>query len=103
MRIEESYSFPQEEAQQRVKALVDYWQKKHGLNVNWQGSDAKVTGKVMGVTIDATVSVQPGKVVADGKDPGLMFRGAATSYLKKKFGEYFDPNVTVADLASRSA
>lgn len=103
MRIEESFSFAQEEAQQRVKALVDYWQKKHGLSVSWTGSNAKVTGKVMGVTIDATVTVEPGKVVADGKDPGLMFRGAATSYLKKKFAEYFDPKVTVADLSSRSA
>lgn len=103
MKIEESHSFTPEEAQQRLKLLVDGWQKKYGISANWNGLSVAVNGKAMGVTIDATVKIEASKIIADGKDPGILLRGAATGYLKKKFGEYFDPKVTVADLATRSA
>lgn len=103
MKIEESHSFTPEEAQQRLKLLVDGWQKKYGIQASWSGMSVAVNGKAMGVTIDATVKIEPSKIIADGKDPGILLRGAATGYLKKKFGEYFDPKVTVADLAARSA
>ena len=103
MKIEENHSFTPEEAQQRLKILVDGWQKKYGLQATWSGTSVVVHGKAMGVTIDATVKIEANKIVADGKDPGILLRGAATGYLKKKFVEYFDPKVTVADLAARSA
>jgi len=101
MRIEETHSFTPDEAQQRLKLLVDGWQQKYGLSAKWSESGVAVNGKAMGVTIDANVKLEAGKVVADGKDPGLLLRKAATTYLARKFSEYFDPRVTVADLAAR--
>ena len=103
MRIEENHSLTAEEAQQRLKLLVDGWQKKYGVAAVWSGNSVQVNGKAMGVTIDAKVTVEAGRIVADGKDPGLLLRGAAVGYLKKKFAEYFDPKVTVADLTARQA
>lgn len=103
MRIEESHNFTVDEAQQRLKLLVDGWQKKYGINANWSGSSVTVNGKAMGVTIDATVKIEPNRILAEGKDPGLLLRSAATGYIKKKFAEYFDPKVTLADLSSRQA
>ena len=103
MRIEESHSFTVEEAQQRLKLLVDGWQKKYGVNATWSGSSVTVSGKAMGVTIDATVKVESNRILAEGKDPGLLLRSAATNYIKKKFGEFFDPKVTLADLSARQA
>jgi len=101
MHIEESHSFTVEEAKQRVELLVGGWQKKYGINVSWSDATVTVKGKAMGVTIDATVKVEPSRILAEGKDPGLLMRGAATGYLKRKFAEYFDPKVTLADLAAR--
>jgi hypothetical protein len=103
MRIEENHSFTPDEAQQRLKILVDGWQKKYGVSATWSGNAVQVNGKAMGVTIDAKVTVEAGKIVADGKDPGLLLRGAAVGYLKKKFAEYFDPKTSVSDLASRQS
>jgi len=103
MRIEENHTFTTEEAQQRLKILVDGWQKKYGVSATWSGNAVQVNGKAMGVTIDAKVTIEAKKIVADGKDPGLLLRGAAVGYLKKKFAEYFDPKVTVADLTTRQS
>ncbi len=103
MRIEESHTFTAEEAQKRLKLLVESWEKKVGLNVKWEGPMVKVNGKAMGITIQADVRVEPTRIIAEGADPGMLFRSAAVSYLKRKFGEYFDPKVTLDDLAKRSA
>jgi hypothetical protein len=102
MKLEESHGFPVPEAQERLKLLVENWQRKYGVTATWDGPKVKVLGKAMGVEINALVSIEPNRIVAEGKDPGLLFRSAATGYLKKKFAEYFNPKVTLADLASRS-
>ena len=102
MKIEESHSFTAEEAQARLKLLVESWEKKVGLKATWTGPAVNVAGSAMGVTIAADVRVEPTRIIAEGKDPGLLMRTAATGYLKKKFAEYFDPKVTLADLAKRS-
>lgn len=99
MHIEEAHLFTAEEAQQRLKLLVDSWERKVGLVAKWDGSNVKVNGKAMGVTIQADIHVEAKRIVAEGADPGLLFRSAAIGYIKRKFGEYFDPKVSLADLA----
>jgi hypothetical protein len=101
MKIEESHNFTVDEAQARLKLLVDSWEKKVGLKATWTGPNVNVNGSAMGVTIQADVRIEASRIIAEGKDPGMLMRAAATGYLKKKFAEYFDPKVTLADLAKK--
>jgi hypothetical protein len=103
MKLEESHSLPLEEAQQRLKLLVDHWGKKAPLQVVWNGPAAAVSGKAMGVKIEATIRVEANKIIAEGTDPGLLFRSAAINYLKRKFAEYFDPKVSLASLTQKTS
>lgn len=99
MKLEKPHPFTAEEATQRLKVLVDGWSTRHGVQAAWNGNEVKVSGKAATVAIDATVKVEAGKVVAEGKDPGLIIRKVALAYLDKKFSEYFDPKKSIADLS----
>ncbi len=99
LRIEQPHSVPVEEARERIRALGDYLSKKHGLQVAWQGEDrATISGKYLVVTIQGSVEIQSGKVVFEGKDPGMLWRGKAKDYLQNKLTRYLDPKTPVSDL-----
>ena len=67
------------------------------------GSDdqAKISGKYMIVTIEGTLSLEPGQAKFQGKDPGMLWRGKAQEYLLHKLGKYLDPAVTADALPRR--
>lgn len=101
MRIEQAHSHSPEEAKARIKALGEYFQNKHGIGITWDGEKVRVNGKYMVVTVEGTMSFEPGKVIFDGKDPGFLWRGKAKDYIEGKLRTYLDPKTKVDDLPRR--
>jgi hypothetical protein len=101
IRDEFPHKLSEADVLKRMQLLTGYWQKKHGLTGNWNGSVGKVAGKVMGITFDATITVGPSSVIAEGTDPGFLFRSKAKEYLATKIKQYLDPSATEESLAKR--
>jgi putative polyhydroxyalkanoate system protein len=101
MRIEHRHELPEQEAKQRIEALGDYLANKYGLTVSWNGERASITGRYLIVTIEGTVAISPGKVVFEGKDPGMMWRSKARDYLEHKLSKYLDSKTPVESLPRR--
>jgi len=99
MEIEHKHSFNDGDARERLKALGEYFENKHGLAVKWTSDDrASITGKYLVVSIDGVVELRPGLVHFSGKDPGMLWRGKAKDYLKGKLVKFFDASTPVASL-----
>ena len=99
LEIEHKHSFSMEEARERIVALGEYFQNKHGLTVSWTSDDtAEISGKYMVVTIEGRVEVKADKVSFSGKDPGMLWRGKAKDYLDKKLSKYLDAGSAVDTL-----
>ncbi|MET0344318.1 MAG: polyhydroxyalkanoic acid system family protein [Polyangiales bacterium] len=99
MNIEHRHGFADDEAKTRVQALADYMSTKHGMQVQWLGSDSfRMQGKYKVVGIDATIQLSPGKIAVTGKDPGMLWRGPAKAYIAKKLEQYMDPAVPPNEL-----
>ena len=60
-----TYAFDDEQARARLKALGDYWWKKHGIACEWRGHTVRLVGKKLGVKYDATVTIDEGEVRAE--------------------------------------
>jgi Putative polyhydroxyalkanoic acid system protein (PHA_gran_rgn) len=101
MHIDFPHRLPHEEARTRLQALGDYLNNKHGIGVSWQGDQAHIKGRYMVVSIEGTVSVGPDRVVFEGKDPGMLWRGKAKDYLTHKLGKYLDPATAPDQLPRR--
>ncbi len=102
LRIDYPHSLSTEDARERIRALGEYLSNKHGLNVSWDGDDrARISGKYLVVTIEGSVTLEPGKVSFDGKDPGMLWRGKAKDYLSAKLSKYLNASTPVADLPRR--
>lgn len=100
MKFEVPHSLPKDEAKRRVEALLKYWGGKYGTRAAWQGDGAQVSGKVMGINLDAAFEVTDSGIRGEGTDPGMLLRGQAKSYLTRKFAAVLDPNKSLADLQS---
>lgn len=87
-----------DETRRRLEALGEYLRKKHNIGVRWDGDRAEIKGRYMVVNIEGTVEVQEGKVVFDGKDPGMLWRNKARDYLSHKLRTYLDPSTSFEDL-----
>lgn len=98
MKFDVPHSLPQPEAKKRVEQLLQYWGSKYGVKADWVGEAAKVTGKVMGINLDASFQVTERAIEGEGTDPGMLLRGQAKSYLQKKFSAVLDPSKSAADL-----
>lgn len=98
-RIEHAHELGIDEARARIRALGDYLDNKHGIKVEWTGTnEAQVLGSFLVVKIEAKVMVEDKRVVFDGKDPGMLWRSKARSYLENKMQTYLDPKRTSDDL-----
>jgi hypothetical protein len=99
MELSHNHSFEVDEARARIRALADYMQNKHGMQVTWNGDDAMhLRGKYTVVSIDAHVTLKPGCVHVQGKDPGMMLRSTAKRYVGGKLESYLDPRVPLDQL-----
>jgi len=93
MHIEFPTRLPVDDAKARLQVLGSYLQNKHGISVVWDGDSAQINGRYLVVAIEGTVSVKPGLVSFDGKDPGMLWRNKAKEYLTHKLSKYLDPAV----------
>ena len=98
IKFDVPHSLPIEEAQKRVAKLTALWATQYGIKTQWVGNDARVAGKVKGLTLDAAVQVTGSAVNAEATDPGLLLRGPAKKYLTSQFAAYLDPKKSLADL-----
>ena len=99
MELSHNHRFDDEEARERIRALGDYMQNKHGMQVTWISNDAvHLAGKYTVIHIDVHVTLAPGMVMAKGKDPGMMLRSTAKKYVGNKLQSYLDPNVPLDQL-----
>ena len=99
LKFDVPHSLPKDEAKRRIEALLAYWSRKYGMRCVWTGDGAKVSGKAVGVTIEASIVVTDRGVVGEATDPGILLRGQATKYLKGKLADYLDPARPPPDLA----
>jgi hypothetical protein len=99
MELSHNHTFDENEARERIRALADYMQNKHGMQVTWNGADSMhLRGKYTVVNIDAQVTLKPGVVQVQGKDPGMMLRATAKRYVGGKLEAYLDPRVPLDQL-----
>lgn len=92
MELWHDHSFAPEEARARLRALGEYMQNRHGMQVTWTSDDAlHLKGKYTVVEIDAQVRLEPGRVHVQGKDPGMLMRATAKRYVAGKLEAYLNP------------
>lgn len=91
MKFEQSHSLSKEEVTRRVTMLLGYWASKYGVTSEWAGDSVRLSGKVMGITLEARLEVSASKVMGDATDPGFLLRDRARKYLQQKFASYLDP------------
>src|SRR5579863_2817494 len=90
------------DARARLHALGDYLSNKYGLTVTWTGEDeANVSGSYLVVTIAGSLRLTPTTVTFSGKDPGMLWRGKAKSYLLGKLDRYLNPSTPLGALPRR--
>jgi Putative polyhydroxyalkanoic acid system protein (PHA_gran_rgn) len=99
MQFDFSYSLSKQEARERLGVLGEYLFNRHGIGVTWDGDTASFDGKYLLVQIVGKMTLSEGALHFEGKDPGMLWRRKATSYLKDKLEIYLDPRTPVAELA----
>jgi hypothetical protein len=98
IRLDIPHSLSKEQAKERMEKLLAYWANKYGVSTQWTGDAAKLSGKVMGLSLAADLKVHEGKVDGEATDPGFLFRDKAKKYLTDKLGHYLNPRNPVDEL-----
>jgi len=87
-----------DEAVKRVKALLADVQQKHGSQLSdvheeWNGNDAQLSWKSMGMGVSANLSVKPSEVevVANLPMAFTMFKGKVESLVKEQLSQALSP------------
>ena len=91
LKIEVPHRLSKEEALDRAKKLLGYWGTKYGIRSDWRGDTAHMDGKVMGISLKATLTISEGSVHGEASDPGLLLRNKARKYIEEKFAIALDP------------
>ena len=97
MEFHVSHSLPKAEARARLEKLTTAW-SRHGIQSTWNGDEAQLNGKVLGMHLVATLRITDTQVGGEASDPGMLLRGQAKKYLTEKFAHFLDPNIPLADL-----
>lgn len=98
MDFEYPHGLPKDDARERLEALGEYLGKRHGINVNWSGDTGSFAGKYLVINIQGQLTVADGKVLVSGRDPGMLWRKKARTYLQKKLAAYLDAETPVDSL-----
>ena len=97
-----AHSLALPDARERLHALGDYLSNKYGLTVTWTGeNEASVSGSYLVVSISGSLRLTPTAVTFTGKDPGMLWRGKAKSYLLGKLDRYLNPSTPLDALPRR--
>jgi hypothetical protein len=92
------HTLSKDEAKKRIEELTRYWGGKYGVTSSWAGDQAHITGRVMGIKIDAKLNVTDKGISGEATDPGMLFRNKARDYLTHKFTSYLDSKKSIDDL-----
>ena len=95
MDFEYPHGLPKPAARRRLEALGEYLANRHGIKVAWSGDTGSFNGKYLVINIQGELTLADGKVLVSGRDPGLLWRKKATSYLQKKLAIYLDAETPV--------
>lgn len=101
MKIEIPHTLKAADAKARMKELGAYWNKKYGVKPVWTKDTAKVVGKIMGFSFDATLEIAKGAVSLEGPDPNFLIKKKVVGYLEHKMKEYLDPETSLEDLETK--
>ncbi len=91
MRIEHVHDLPKTDARTRLELLGEVLVRKYGCTVRWEGDTAHVTGRVLVQTFHASATLEPGRLILEGDDPGLLWRDKVRAFLGKHLGRWLDP------------
>jgi hypothetical protein len=95
MVFDYKHDFSVEDARARLQVLGEYLKNRHGIVVTWSGDKASFRGKYMVVSIEGEMALSPGVVHVEARDPGMLWRAKAKSYLQDT---YLDPATPVNEL-----
>jgi hypothetical protein len=98
MDFEYPHGLDKEAARARLEALGDYLGNRHGIKLEWAGDTGSFAGRYLVVNIQGQLTITESKIVVSGKDPGLLWRKKATSYLLKKLSVYLNPGTPLESL-----
>ena len=101
MKLDRRYDMTDEDVLARLRALTDYWHKKHGIASEWRGNTVTLRGKAMGVRFDGTVRIGQGRIDADVDAGFLAEKLGARKYVESKLDDYLDPAKTLDSLRAR--
>lgn len=96
------YELSDAEALDRLRALSEYWSKKHGVHTEWlSDTSARLKGRKLGVTFDARVELGGGRVVVDATFGFLARKLGGPEYVRRKVTTYLDPAVSLDELRAK--
>ncbi|MBX5480398.1 MAG: polyhydroxyalkanoic acid system family protein [Myxococcaceae bacterium] len=98
IKFEVPHRLARDEAVSRARKLLDHWGRKYGIVTQWNGDTASLHGKVMGISLEATMTITDNAVTGEATDPGILLRAKAKKYLEEKFNLALDPNRKPEDL-----
>ena len=98
MKFDYPHMLVREDARTRLGLLGEYLQNRHGIQVTWTGDRGAFRGKYLVVPIEGELVLGDGVVHVNGKDPGFLWRGRATDYLRGKLEVYLDPRRPLEEL-----
>jgi hypothetical protein len=98
LKIEVPHQLSKSEALERAKRLLGYWGKKYGVQASWNGDTAQMNGRVMGIALQAKLTISETSVHGEATDPGILLRSKARKYLEQKFALALDPKRKPEDL-----
>ncbi len=98
MEFDYNHTLSDDAVRERLTALGDYLQNRHGIAVSWDGDRALFKGKYKSAVIDGVMTFGHRTLHFKGKDPGWAYRKLATYYIQKKLKAYFDENTPLDQL-----
>jgi hypothetical protein len=101
MQFDYAHTVDLPEAQERLERLGAYLENRHGIGVKWIGHECTIAGKYLLVKIEGKMVVEAERVLFDGRDPGLLWRGKAIKYLKEKLEMYLDTSTPIDELPTQ--
>ncbi len=98
LKFEVPHGLSKDEAVTRAKRLLEYWGEKYGITSSWSGDTANMNGKIMGISLEAVMTIKDDKVSGEATDPGMLLRSKARKYLEEKFQWALDPSRKAEEL-----
>lgn len=98
MKFDYPHTLEREDALDRLHKLGQYLERRHGIQVHWNGDRGSFRGRYLVVSIEGELDLSERMVHVTGKDPGILWRKKAVGYLQRKLAMYLDPQTPPAEL-----